>query len=85
VSKVPLRRIPALARALDVDPRKLLQLCIDEYMPELNDVIAEICNGPIVSKNEIKILQAVRVISRNADPQVSSRNVDFLKAFVRHS
>ncbi|HEY0332533.1 MAG TPA: hypothetical protein VGC74_02330 [Stenotrophomonas sp.] len=34
-TKVPLARIPQLARALEVDPLKLLRLAMGEYMPEL--------------------------------------------------
>jgi hypothetical protein len=40
-SKVPLLRIPALAKAVEVEPKELLGLCLEAYMPELHTVIME--------------------------------------------
>jgi DNA-binding transcriptional regulator YdaS (Cro superfamily) len=40
-TKIPLLRVPALAKAIDVEPKELLALCLRVYMPELHQVIAE--------------------------------------------
>lgn len=40
-TKIPLLRIPALARSIDVEPKELLGLCLEAYMPELHTVITE--------------------------------------------
>ncbi len=38
-TKVPLTRIPALARSLDLDERALFQIAAQEYQPELWSVL----------------------------------------------
>ena len=40
-TKIPLLRVPALAKAIDVEPKELLALCLEAYMPELHTVIRE--------------------------------------------
>jgi hypothetical protein len=39
---VPLSRIPALARAIDVEPKTLLTKCLLEYKPGLFEVLCEV-------------------------------------------
>lgn len=43
--KIPMKRVGALAEALDRDPRELLERCMLEYQPELWAVITEIYGG----------------------------------------
>jgi transcriptional regulator with XRE-family HTH domain len=38
-TKIPIARIPDLARALDVDPREFLATAMEEYQPEIWKVI----------------------------------------------
>jgi hypothetical protein len=40
-TKIPLLRIPALAKSIDVEPKQLLAMCLRAYMPELHQVITE--------------------------------------------
>lgn len=85
-TKVPLDRVPKLAKALGVDPRKLFLLCIEEYKPELFATIKDILDGAFpLSVNEEKIIKKLRAISKNGDPPLHGRNEDDLKSFVSHS
>ena len=48
---MPIQRVPALARALGVDPAKLMKMVLEEYQPEILEAI-ESSLGPIVIKPE---------------------------------
>ena len=50
-TRVPIQRVPALARALGVDPAKLMKMVLEEYQPEILEAI-ESSLGPIVIKPE---------------------------------
>jgi transcriptional regulator with XRE-family HTH domain len=69
-AKVPLEKIPALAAVLKVDAAFLFRMAMNQYWPELGLAIAEIF-GTICTKNEIKILDFIREISKGTDPDLS--------------
>jgi transcriptional regulator with XRE-family HTH domain len=73
-TKVPLDKIPALARALDADPAHLLRLALEQYWPEWKKVINEIFGG-VVSKNEITLLLAIRKATLDRDPEFSPSQI----------
>jgi transcriptional regulator with XRE-family HTH domain len=45
-TKIPLHRVPALARSLGVDPARFMRLVLEEYSPEILEAI-ESSLGPI--------------------------------------
>jgi hypothetical protein len=53
--KVPLDKIPALAKAIEADPGHLFRLALEQYWPELAATVAEIF-GRVVTANEEEIL-----------------------------
>ena len=57
--KVPIDRIPALARACGVDPLPLLSCAMHEYMPAEWAVIRDI-RGEAVTQDELALLRAYR-------------------------
>ena len=57
--KVPIDRIPALARACGVDPLPLLSRAMNEYMPGEWAVIRDLRGEP-VTEDEIALLRAFR-------------------------
>jgi transcriptional regulator with XRE-family HTH domain len=66
--KVPLDKIPALAKALQVDPSHLFRLAVEQYWPGLEGTIDTIF-GRIATANEEEILlRKWRVATENADP-----------------
>lgn len=58
-TKVPIEKIPALAKSLDVDPADLLRRAMLEYMPEALRVIQQTL-GLTVTEHEFEIIEAVR-------------------------
>lgn len=66
---VPLARVPALARALDVDAGHLFRLGMADAWPELAPVIDEVFGRRMASANECAIfLEKWRAATGNADP-----------------
>jgi transcriptional regulator with XRE-family HTH domain len=70
-ARVPLDKIPLLAKALGVDPAQMFRLALEQYWPELGDIIAKLF-GRLASENEEEILlKPWRTATRNADPETS--------------
>ena len=62
-TKVPLRRIPALARARGLRPADFLELALAEYHPELQSILKETFGRPL-GETEQQVLQVLAA----ADP-----------------
>jgi transcriptional regulator with XRE-family HTH domain len=58
-SKVPLERIPVLAKALGVDQYTLLFVAMEEYHPEVWAILEAVFGLPL-SEDELKILEVFR-------------------------
>jgi DNA-binding Xre family transcriptional regulator len=72
-NKVPLDRVPALARALDCDPAWLLRLALEQGEGSTAAVaISEILGEPI-SQNERAWIHEIREASGDTDPRLTSR------------
>jgi transcriptional regulator with XRE-family HTH domain len=72
-TKLALDRVAALARALEVDPRRLYLLALDqEGHATTAQEIEEIFNA-IVTKNEAEWLEALRQASDHTDPALTKR------------
>lgn len=82
-TKLPVQKVPALARALGVDPAFLFRIVMSEYSPALLEAIGEIPGAVPVTQNERGIIEAIRRLSGNADPKLQSpAQHRALKAFV---
>lgn len=59
-SKLPLDRVPGMARALNVDPYELFQLALEQYYS--HDVRAELLEiiPPALSKDERQVIDIIR-------------------------
>lgn len=67
-ARVPLEKIPFLAKALHVDPAHLFRLGLEQYWPDLGRTIASIF-GRLATKNEEAILLSKwRAATDNMDP-----------------
>jgi transcriptional regulator with XRE-family HTH domain len=72
-SKVPLEKIPLLAKALGVDPAHMFRLALEQYWPDRSEIIAKLF-GRLASENEEEILlKHWRAATRNTDPETSVR------------
>ena len=77
-NKLPIEYVAKLAAALDIDPRRLLLLVLDEAMrPEARDVIVNLL-GRRVTDNEMAIVEIVRVASDGKDPALTKEVEDQL-------
>lgn len=65
-TKVPLDRIPALAHACDVDPAEFLEIAMQEYHPEIWNVLHGIF-GPPLSPNEERLLMLLQLADMEGD------------------
>ena len=81
-AKVPFDKVPALAKALDVDVGHLMRLAIEQYWPGLKDVIKDIF-GNVVSENEMNLVQDLRTDSRDTDPAFTSEQIEAVLALIR--
>jgi hypothetical protein len=71
-SKLPLDRVPALAKALEIDPAYLFMLAIEQHDPTLARVVKEIFGTP-VTKNEVAWLEEIRDASGQTDPTLTTK------------
>jgi hypothetical protein len=72
-TKVPLDRVPALARALETDDRLLFRLALQQAGGETTRVAVEEIFGTIVSRNEVAWLEELHDASGDTDPALTSR------------
>lgn len=66
-SKLALDRVPALARALDCDPRLIFKLALEQQGGTAARPVEEIF-GVVVTRNEAAWIEELREASGHADP-----------------
>ena len=72
-TKLPLDRVPALAKALECDPSLLLRLALEQSEGSTAAAaIYEIIGQPI-TKNEMAWITEIRAASGDTDPRLTSR------------
>lgn len=52
LTKVPLARIPALATILEIDRTAFLECALEEYHPEVHEVLCEVLGLPLTPDEE---------------------------------
>lgn len=52
LTKVPLARIPMLADALEIDRTPFIECALEEYYPEVHDVLTEMLGFPLTPDEE---------------------------------
>ena len=68
-TKIPVNRIGAIAKALDVDPAYLLRLVLTEYLPDTWQSIEDIIEGTVLTGNELELVRLFRSATGNTDPK----------------
>jgi transcriptional regulator with XRE-family HTH domain len=63
-TKVPVNKVPALAKALGVDSMHMLRIVLEEYMPEAWAAMESILGKHTVTDEEMSIIELVRQESR---------------------
>ncbi|RTL86128.1 MAG: XRE family transcriptional regulator [Hyphomicrobiales bacterium] len=67
-TKLPLDKVPALAKALEVDPKHLFRLALEQHHPDVARVAHEIF-GNVVTDHELALVKMFREITDNGDPK----------------
>ncbi len=72
-NRLPIDRVPALAKALDVDPAYLLLLALEQRVgsTEAQAIVAILSNA--VTQNEMGWVEAIREASDMGDPPLTRR------------
>ncbi|WP_026759199.1 helix-turn-helix domain-containing protein [Sediminimonas qiaohouensis] len=79
-TKLPLDRVPSLARALECDPAYLLRLTLEQVAGDTAaNAIVEIMGTP-VTRNETGWLQEIREASDHGDPRMTARSRAAIRA-----
>ena len=73
-AKLPLDRVPGIARRLEMDPRRLLRLALERDGEESGLAAIEHVVGTVVTANEAAWLAALREASENTDPPLTVRS-----------
>jgi hypothetical protein len=77
-TKLPLDRVPALAKALGVDSKHLFRLTLEQHHPEVARVAHEIF-GNVVSDNEMTLVRKFRELTGGGDPKPGSILLDMME------
>lgn len=73
-NKVPLDRVPSLAKSLEMDPALLMRLALDQAVGvTAAKAITDIFGSP-VTENERGWLAELRDVSDNTDPRLTARS-----------
>jgi len=72
-TKLALDRVPALARALECDPKLLFRLALEQDGHATTALAVQEIFGAIVSKNEAAWLNELREASGHSDPTLTVR------------
>lgn len=69
-TKVPIPKVPLLARSIHADPQYLMRLALEEYMP---DAWAAICETFVIpTDEEAEIIQFLRAVAGEPIPRMST-------------
>lgn len=84
-TKMPIEKVPAFARVMGLDPKRLLRHWLSCYDPALLKIIEEFF-GDSISKNERDVLNEIRALSVGREIKVSSiASKEALSNFVKVS
>ena len=81
-TKVPVEKVPAMAKSLGVDPADMLRRAMRETMPSVLQTVEDVV-GDLVTVNERKILETIRSASKESDPNLDKETEKALKALFK--
>jgi predicted DNA-binding transcriptional regulator AlpA len=65
--KMPIGKVPLLARALDVPASEVLEVLLRDYMPEMLEVVRKVWGPLDLTTNEKKLIEAYRTLAQGHD------------------
>lgn len=66
-TKVPVTKVPELAKALEMDPILLMKIVMTEYSPETWKVIENLLDKNYVTEAEMKVVHAMREVAGDVE------------------
>lgn len=78
-SKLPLDRVPSLAAALEVDPRLLFQMALEQSGGDTTAAAIGSVFGTVISANEVQWVEELRSASGNSDPRLTAKSRSVLR------
>jgi transcriptional regulator with XRE-family HTH domain len=66
--RVPLDKIPLLAKALHVDPGHLFRLALEQYWPSLGETIVSVFGRTVTANEEEILIKPWREATKKQDP-----------------
>jgi hypothetical protein len=79
LTKVPLDKVPALAKVLGLDPKHLMIMALKEYQPEVWATIQDTL-GYVVTDHEYDLIQEVRKATDSKDPEFTKSQLAKVRA-----
>jgi predicted XRE-type DNA-binding protein len=70
-TKLPIGKIGRMAKALGIDPVFLMRMVLAEYNPDMMEAITNILNQPVITQNELEIIQVIRK-AKVLNPKIST-------------
>lgn len=81
-TNLPLNKVGAMAKAINVDKIYLLRLVLSEYVPETYVALEEMLSGNLITDNEKQIIDRLRILTNESNPQlIDERQVEALTNF----
>lgn len=83
--KLPLNRVPDVAKVLNTPMHTLFFYALEQYLPRetVQLLIDSVVNSLGISVNEKNIIDYIRIISANSDPELSTKMMDKLREAVK--
>jgi hypothetical protein len=72
-TKLPIDRVPGLAKALDCDPAMLFRMAFEQLAQDTTSLAISQIFGAIVTENEAAWLEAIREASNNSDASLTAK------------
>lgn len=72
-SKLPLDRVPGMAKALECDPAFLFKLALEQLGGDTTASVIDQIFGTIVTSNEVIWLEEIRDASNNSNPNLTTK------------
>lgn len=79
VNKLPLDRVPGLAKALECDPAFLFLMALEQLEGETTDLTIKSIFETVVTQNEATWIAEIRKLSGNSDPRLTTKAERALK------
>lgn len=83
ICKVPIDKVPSLAKALNVEPSHMMALALEDYCPAILRAMEETFDT-VATPNQREWLKVVRHISGDTDPRMTREIRDILEEHFRN-